>query len=174
MSKLIRGNQKHLTLDNRVYIEKSLDNNVTFKNIGKFLCKDPSTISKEVRKHRFLKERSDFNHQNFNKCVHRKSCNRRNVCQLSPAACSKKCSSCFKCNSHCKHFELQVCKRIVRAPFVCNACPDRPICRLDKYLYQATSDNRDYKTILKESRNGINMTEADLKQLDETVTPLIR
>lgn len=43
-----------------------------------------------------------------------------------------------------------------------------------KYLYRATSANRDYKSILKKSRNGINLTEADLKQLIETVTPLIR
>ncbi len=60
MSNLVPGNQKHLTLDNRVYIEKSLDINVSFKDIAKYLCKDPSTISKEIRKHRFLKERNPF------------------------------------------------------------------------------------------------------------------
>ncbi len=49
MCNLIPGNQKHLTLDNRVYIEKSLDNNMPFKEIAKYICKDPSTISKEVR-----------------------------------------------------------------------------------------------------------------------------
>lgn len=173
MSNLIPGNQKHLTLDNRIYIEKSLDINVPFKNIAKYLCKDPSSISKEIRKHRFLKERNEFNHQNFNKCFYRKSCNRTNICHLSPA-CTKKCSTCSKCNTHCEHYELQICRRIAHAPFVCNGCPDKVSCRLDKYFYKAVSANRDYKTILKESRLGINMSESDLKQLDETITPLVK
>ena len=51
MSNLIPGNQKHLTLDNRVFIEKCLDQNMTMKDIAKPLCKDPSTISKEIRSH---------------------------------------------------------------------------------------------------------------------------
>lgn len=41
---------KHLTLDNRIYIEKSLDNNMPFKEIAKYICKDPTTISKEIKK----------------------------------------------------------------------------------------------------------------------------
>lgn len=172
MSKLVPGNQKHLSLDNRVYIEKSLDLDVSFKDIAKFLCKDPSTISKEVRKHRFFKARNEFNHENFNKCIYRKSCNRKNVCRLSPA-CQRRCSSCNRCNTSCTDFVLQICKRIIRAPFVCNGCPDKVPCRLDKYFYKATSSHRDYKTLLKESREGINMDENRLKLLDEIVTPLI-
>lgn len=173
MSNLIPGNQKHLTLDNRVYIEKSLDINVSFKDIAKYLCKDPSTISKEIRKHRFLKERNPFSHEHFNKCVYRTSCNRSNICHLTPT-CAKKCSTCFKCNTHCEQYEPQVCRRIIHAPYVCNGCPDKVHCRLDKYLYKAVTANRDYKTILQESREGINMSESDLKRLDETITPLIR
>ena len=49
MSKYIPGNQKHLTLDDRKYIEKSLNEGVSFKDIARFLCKDPTTISKEIR-----------------------------------------------------------------------------------------------------------------------------
>ena len=48
MSKYIPGNQKHLTLKDRVFIENSLNQNHTFKDIAKYLCKDPTTISKEV------------------------------------------------------------------------------------------------------------------------------
>ena len=46
MSNLIPGNQKHLTLDSRVFIEKCLDQDMPMKDIAKPLCKDPSTISK--------------------------------------------------------------------------------------------------------------------------------
>ena len=45
MSKAV-GPQKHLTLDERKIIEESLEKNWLFKDIAKFLDKDPSTISK--------------------------------------------------------------------------------------------------------------------------------
>ena len=35
MSNLIPGNQKHLTLDNRVFIEKCLDQDMSMKDIAK-------------------------------------------------------------------------------------------------------------------------------------------
>ena len=44
---------------------------------------------------------------------------------------------------------------------------------MDKYYYKATTAFRQYKTILVESRTGINISEADLKVLDEMVTPLV-
>ena len=52
MGKYIPGNQKHLTLEDRIYIENSLNKGTTFKDIVKYLCKDPTTISKEVKAHR--------------------------------------------------------------------------------------------------------------------------
>ena len=45
MSKYIPGNQKHLTLEDRKYIEKSLNADCSFKDIARYLCKDPTTIS---------------------------------------------------------------------------------------------------------------------------------
>ena len=53
-------NQKHLTLEDRNYIEQALNQNMTFKEIGKFLSKDPTTIAKEIKKHRIRKEPSTF------------------------------------------------------------------------------------------------------------------
>ncbi len=52
MSKYIPGNQKHLTLDDRIYIQNELSKGTSFKDIARFLCKDPTTISKEVKAHR--------------------------------------------------------------------------------------------------------------------------
>ena len=52
MSKYIPGNHKHLTVEDRLYIENGLNAGISFKDIARYLCKDPSTISKEVRKHR--------------------------------------------------------------------------------------------------------------------------
>lgn len=170
MCKLIPGNQKHLTLDNRVYIEKSLDNNMPFKEIAKYICKDPTTVSKEVKKHRTLNLRNDF--VNYNHCANRRNCNLRNVCNRT-VPCKKQCSSCYECNSHCNRFIEDVCLTVSRSPFVCNGCHKRAQCRLDKYFYKAVTSNREYKTVLVEARNGINISEEGLKQMDAVVSPLI-
>ncbi|WP_352418636.1 helix-turn-helix domain-containing protein [Proteiniborus sp.] len=170
MCKLIPGNHKHLTLDNRIYIEKSLDNNMPFKEIAKYICKDPTTISKEVKKHRILKKKNDF--VNFNLCIHRRNCSLKNVCNRT-IPCKKQCSSRIECNSRCNRFAKEVCQTILKAPYVCNGCHKKAQCRLDKYFYKAVTSNREYKTILVESRNGINISEEDLKQMDTIVTPLI-
>ena len=77
-------NQKHLTLEDRNYIEQALNHGMTFKEIAKFLSKDPSTISKEIKKHRIRKEPNTFNGCG-NICKNRYSCRRKNVsiCVLS-------------------------------------------------------------------------------------------
>ena len=75
MSKAV-GPQKHLTLDERKIIEESLEKNWLFKDIAKFLDKDPSTISKEIRKHRERKEPSSL-HYGFNKCAKRQTCHKK-------------------------------------------------------------------------------------------------
>lgn len=170
MSDLIPGNQKHLTMDNRVYIEKSLDNNMPFKEIAKYICKDPSTISKEIRKHRTFYPRNDF--INFNHCIHRRSCILRNVCKRT-LTCKKQCRSCNACNSHCNRFEEERCLTVSRAPYVCNGCLKKAACRLNKYFYKAVTSNRQYRTVLVEARNGINLSEEGLKQMDAIVSPLI-
>lgn len=51
MSHNIKGNGKHLTFSDRVYIEQELMQQSSFRSIAASLGKDPSTISKEVRLH---------------------------------------------------------------------------------------------------------------------------
>ncbi|WP_207740366.1 helix-turn-helix domain-containing protein, partial [Blautia wexlerae] len=43
-----KGNQKHLTFEQRVDIEKGLTENKSFTEIGRIIGKNPSTISKDV------------------------------------------------------------------------------------------------------------------------------
>lgn len=53
---------KHLTLDERNFIEQELTKNTSFREIARYLSKDPTTISKEVRKHRIRKEGQSISH----------------------------------------------------------------------------------------------------------------
>ena len=85
------------------------------------------------------------------------------------------CRSCNHCNSHCEDFipRSYHCSLLDKAPFVCNGCSKKNPCRLDKAYYRSSTAHRQYKTILVESRAGINISPADLVALDELVTPLI-
>lgn len=42
---------KHMTLDDRIEIQDCLCKGMTFKKIGERICKDPTTVSKEVKLH---------------------------------------------------------------------------------------------------------------------------
>ena len=46
----------HLTLSDRIYIEQALERRMKFKEIAVFIGKDPTTVSKEIRRHRVVKE----------------------------------------------------------------------------------------------------------------------
>ena len=80
MSKYIPGNQKHLTLNDRIYIENELSKGATFKDLAAFLCKDPTTISKEVKSRRlsdWYHKGTFYNAKNF--CVHRYHCKKKQM-----------------------------------------------------------------------------------------------
>lgn len=55
MCKSIPGNQKHMTMDDRVIIEKGLNAKQSLRSIALQLGKDPTTIAKEIKKHRTYK-----------------------------------------------------------------------------------------------------------------------
>lgn len=155
MSNLIPGNQKHLTLDDRKFIEDSLNEGLSFKEIAKYLCKDPTTISKEIRLHRVddIQPKRIFNNPH-NFCTRRFRCKRTNVCEKI-ILCDIKCSSCNKCNQVCKSFVKESCLRLDRAPYVCNGC-DKPLHRCSiphKYRYDAVFAQRNMKNsvLLQES-----------------------
>ena len=175
MSKLIPGNCKHLTLEDRLFIEKSLNEHKSFREIARYLCKDPSTISKEVWKHRIVNtfNRGSFNNP-YNFCIHRYKCRKTNACDKL-IICDTLCRSCHRCNNVCSRFEREHCRQIEKAPYVCNGCSrPRHMCTIQtKYDYNAKAAQRHYGELLVSSRKGVNLTRKEFKQLNETVTPLI-
>ena len=175
MSRYIPGNQKHLTLEDRKYIEKSLNEGLAFKEIARYLCKDPTTISKEIRLHRasYLYRKGTFyNAHNF--CTKRYRCTRTNVCDKI-ILCGIKCTSCTICNQHCPDFVKEQCNRLDKAPYVCNGCP-KAVSRCTipcKYRYDAIYADRIYRETLVNSRSGINMTKHERFKKDDIISPLI-
>lgn len=175
MSKLIPGNHKHLTIEDRRYIEQSLDKSKSFREISKYLCKDPSTISDEVFKNRVANtwNKGSFNNPH-NFCVHRFRCKKVNACRKL-IICDTKCRSCSICNLVCADYEKEQCRRIHKAPYVCNGCnTPRNKCPIStKYDYNAKAAQRQYIQRLSSSREGIALTKKELHSLDSVVRPLI-
>ena len=175
MSKYIPGNQKHLTIEDRIYIQNELDKGTSFKDIARFLCKDPTTISKEVKARRA----SDWFHKGTfldakNFCTKRFRCKKTNACNKI-LLCGVKCASCPTCNQTCPDFQKERCSKLDRAPYVCNGCSKKfNHCTIaHKYTYNARFADRKYRECLKDSRSGIAMTRQELHKKDKIITPLI-
>ena len=172
MSKEIKGDHKHLTLSDRIFIETALDRGDNFRTIAKALGKDPTTISLEVR--RFLEWHDGrFARTKGNDCVHYSSCDLFNLC---PECCSWECKDCRedRCKKLCSHYDPLICDDLKSPPYVCNSCRIQAVCGATKYFYKAEEAQARYKAILSESRAGINMTPEQLKELDEFISPLIK
>ena len=175
MSKYIPGNQKHLTIEDRIYIQNELDKGTSFKDIARFLCKDPTTISKEVKARRssdWFHKGTFLNAKNF--YTKRFRCKKTNACNKI-LLCGVKCASCPTCNQTCPDFQKERCSKLDRAPYVCNGCSKKiNHCTIaHKYTYNARFADRKYRECLKDSRSGIAMTRQELHKKDKIITPLI-
>lgn len=162
--------QKHLTILNREDIEKLLKMDFKFYQIADNIQKHPTTISKEIINNRTQHKPSNFNNKS-NFCKHKDKCSLKNVCNSN---CHTECRRCGKCNSICKDYELDICPKLSKPPYVCNACPVYAQCRKIKYIYIASEAQKKYENSLVSSRQGINTTEEELQNLDNLVSPLIK
>ena len=168
---------KHLTLDERISIQKALKEGKTFVEIGAMLGRDPSTISKEIKGH--LESRNTGTRsRGYNPCVHRKSCTKTNVCTKD---CSyvlwrrhTYCSECEQCTAHCPDFAEEKCTKLEKAPYVCNACNHMRSCTLSKKFYDAKEAHKTYEHKRSDSRKGIDLMPEELERLDAVISPLIK
>ena len=160
----------HLTFADRLEIEAGLKNGLKFTEIASKLGKSKSTISKEIKRHRYKKPRNVSYYPNV--CVYRIGCDKSKACS---GRCfdRSKCRKCSKCNSVCVNFKETRCPKLIRSPLVCNGCSKIVHCSFDKMLYDARKAQNDYETDLRDSRVGINMDEANFIELRNTVCPLV-
>lgn len=175
MSKSIRGNHSHLTLSDRIFIEQELNQGSTFYSIAKSLHKDPTTISKEVKRSRTFHSANTFA-KHCHLCWNYRDCREHNVCSTSKYInCKKACRFCYsdRVIEQCKYFIPYVCYRPTKAPFVCNSCDHYRACPLEKTYYSANTAQEKYEHNLVESRKGINLTPEELQQLNELISPLV-
>ena len=167
--------QKHLTLDSRIIIETKLNEQESFKSIGRFLGKDCTTISKEVRNHLYYEQSGGYG-KGFNDCrlSFQHECFAQNTCSDCSRYKYRFCWSCGKCTSSCSSYEKYICPKLSKPPYVCNGCSQRNRCSLEKRLYKASYAQKEYELIRSESRSGLAISENELRQLDDIVSPLLK
>lgn len=147
----MKYDNSHLTLDERKIIQTGIENRSTKVSIANTIGKDPTTVAKEIKKHRILHPRNSANYPNV--CIHR-----------------KECGNCF---SKCDKYEEPKCNKRDKSPGACNKCPNSIKCHLDKYFYYAEKVNAKYLYDLHNSREGINLTTTERKELASILVPLI-
>ena len=170
-----KGDQKHLTLSDRILIEKGLNGNLSFTEIGRQIHKDPTTVSKEVRRHTKVKEFNGYGNIpcQANADIHSR-CTLKHAC--GDMDCDLTCRQCrsFRCSDICKEYRPQQCERLNKAPYVCNGCGKRVNCRMDKKLYSSKYADDCYRELLSSSREGINQTPESIQRMNDILTPLVQ
>ncbi|MFR8725088.1 MAG: IS30 family transposase [Mediterraneibacter faecis] len=171
----IMNKQKHLNLEARILIETMLNEHHSFKSIARELGKDCTTISKEI-KARICFEKTGALGRSFNDCrvafLHQ--CSLQKFCQHCAYSNNKPCWTCGRCTSSCISYEKYICPKLSKPPYVCNGCQQRTRCSLEKRLYKASYAQKEYEQVRSESRSGFALSEAELKQLDDVVSPLLK
>ena len=142
----------HLTVQERIVIEKGIENGSTKAAIALTIGKDKSTVGKEIKKHRELVHKSSYKIN----CANMKNCSHNHVCD------------------NCADFKPFTCNRRDRSPGACNGCSKYTHCRYDKYRYKADFSHKKYREDLVDSRTGINMSYEECKAMADIIVPLIK
>lgn len=141
----------HLTVQERIIIEKGIENGSIKAAIALTIGKDKSTVGKEIKKHRELVHKSSYKIN----CANMKNCSHNHVCV------------------NCADFKPFTCNRRDRSPGACNGCSKYTHCRYDKYRYKADFSHKKYREDLVDSRTGINMSYEECKAMADIIVPLI-
>jgi IS30 family transposase len=162
----------HLTDEERLQIEVLLKARWSLGKIADKIGKSKSTVSREIQK-RALESEKFAPRYTQNRCAKRRDCHRLQLCDEKPN-CTRRCATCNRCNKICPAYEEEVCTRLYDPPYVCNGCSEEYRCPLKKRYYLHKPAHEAYREMLVESRAGANITEPELLELDEFVSPLLR
>lgn len=143
----------HLTLEERRIILTGITNGSSKAAIAQTIGKDKSTIGKEIKLHRALshKCRMPLECNNYRKCVHGRHC-----------------------TPDCPEYIPFKCSRRDRSPGACNGCSSWTKCHFNKFTYCPEDAHMDYRTVLIDSRQGVNLTSSEAKAMADVVAPLLK
>lgn len=163
---------KHLSENEREIIEAMLKESASLMSISRHLDRHCYTISKEIRRHlHFVK--SGCHGSPFNDCLNRKDCTNAKLCD-APDCTARLCHTCQRCSKYCVDYEKEYCDRLDLPPYVCNGCPNRRKCTLEKRFYSAKYAQEEYQQTKHDAGSGITLSPDELQKLDDFISPLIK
>lgn len=104
----------------------------------------------------------------------RLECDFYHLCKNCSHHSGRPCKFCCHCASFCILYQKDICRKLSRLPYVCNGCPDKKVCTLEKGFYDALAAQKEYEQIRSESRSGFAISEPELQRLDSVLSPLLR
>lgn len=163
---------KHLSLSDRAVIERMLNMDFTFTQIAKKLDRTPSTISREIKRHRVFT--GQYNISNRCDCIKFFHCLKNNLCE-NKGSCFNRCKLCtdVDCTKLCEKYESINCDLLDKPPYVCTGCPKQKSCKKEHAYYTAHRAHAMYLSTLKDSRSGIRTSPEELVRIDNLIAPLI-
>lgn len=141
-------NNSHLTLEGRKVIEERLNEGVSIKEIADELCRNKSSVLREIQRHISYSFPSIYNSSH--------PCMKHDTCYVKD----------FDCYKVCKNIEIKLCPNLISSPHVCNNCNHKSGCRYVKRYYKAYEANMEYLNSWKNNRIGLRYTEDELKILN--------
>lgn len=142
----------HLTYEDRLIIEAGITNGDSKSKIAKKINKNKTTVDREIKNHRFVKNRCKMGCEcaNYRFCAHGRYCPK-----------------------DCEDFIQFECKRRDVSPGACNGCHLYNKCRMSKIRYDAKKAQQEYEATLVESREGSNTTTSRLIFIGDIIKPLL-
>jgi IS30 family transposase len=157
----------------RARIEEMINEGARLSDIAFALGKNPTSVSREVKRNRVELRRVSTSKFMRNPCAHRETCTKTNLCRAR--GCTKPCSRCERvfCHERCADFSAWECARTRRWPFVCNRCAQRSTCPERRWVYEGARAQRIASSRASLSRQGLGIDAAEVERIDEIVSPLL-
>lgn len=155
----------HLTKEQRNTIELLLNQEYQLKIIAEIVNKDARTISKEIKRNRYLVVRKNA----ANTCGVFNSCQKQRLCNTCEMGYCKFCNA-NNCSTLCENYtSIPDCKTTNRFPYVCNACDEIKECKLPKLFYKAETAQDNYCFNVSDHKKGSKLSADILKDINEKV-----
>ncbi|MDR3315845.1 MAG: IS30 family transposase [Coriobacteriales bacterium] len=167
------GTFHHLTLSDRIEIERMLSICKTPSQIAETLGFSRQAITLEITRSRIEQGPASSYGKCWNGCVHQRRCKLRHAC--GNKECNKRCANCraYNCIGRCTQYNPDNCPILERSPYICNGCPEWKGCGHIRFSYAASPADARANGLLVSSRIGPDLTPDEMAQIVAIAYPLL-
>lgn len=145
----------HLSYEDRITVERELNNGNNISYISFLLNRSHSTILREIKRNRIHREKSSW-YGYKEPCQNKFTCNKK-FCDFTQPCYIK-----------------TECKKILESPYVCNGCSSRNGCKRERYTYYAKQAHEKYLQTISDTRKGLDITPEEIYQINRVIMPLLK